>query len=298
MDKSEKVVLVIGATGQQGGATARHLIANGFKVRALTRYPQRSAAKALAEAGAEVVLADSEDRASLETAFEGAYGVFSMQTLRGIGRIGELRQGKNIADAAKAADIQHIVYTSIGGAERNADMPHLGGKWQIEQYIRQLALPATILRPVEFMENFYSSRLTIWNGTFPILGLRPERKRQLIAVDDIGAFAAISFENPQEYIGKAVEIAGDALTEAEIAETFSRVIDRPVQLVQVTEDPDFAGDEEFLKIVRWFNEEGFRADIPALRKLYPPLKTFETWLRQTGWENAEDQKAQWRARQL
>lgn len=276
-----------GATGQQGGATARHLLAKGFKVRALTRDPQKPAAKGLAEAGAEVVQADNEDRASLEAAFKGAYGLFSVQAFWEVGIAGEIRQGKNIADAAKAVGVQHIVYTSVGGAERNTGIPHFDSKWQIEQHIQQLGLPATILRPVEFMENFNWSRPAILNGTLPSLGLRLHRKRCLIAVDDIGAFATMAFENPQEYIGKAIEIGGDALTEQEIAEMFSKVIGRPVQLVQPPATPDQPENEELLKMVRWFDVEGYASDIPALRTIYPLLQTLETWLRNTGWENAE-----------
>jgi uncharacterized protein YbjT (DUF2867 family) len=287
MSNTDKLIAVTGATGQQGGATARHLLAKGFKVRALTRDPQKPAAKALVEAGAQVVQADNEDRASLEAAFKGAFGVFSVQSFWEIGTEGEIRQGKNIADAVKVAGVQHIVYSSVGGAERNTGVPHFESKWQIEQHIRQLGLPATILRPVEFMENLNWSRPAILNGSFPSLGLRPQRKRYMIAVDDIGGFATMAFANAQEHIGKATEIAGDALTEQEIARTLSKVIGRPVQLVQPSVTPDQPENDELLKMTRWFDKEGYQSDIPVLKAIYPPLQTLETWLRNTGWENAE-----------
>jgi len=285
MDKSGKVILVAGATGQQGGATARHLLANGWQVRALTRDPNKPAAQALAQAGAEVVTGDNEDRASLDAALQGVYGVFAVQPFWGIGVEGEARQGKLIAEAAKAANVQHFVYTSVGGAERNTGIPHFESKWQVEQHIRSLDLPATILRPVAFMDNYNWNRAAILNGTFFGLGLRPDKAQQIIAVDDIGTIAAVAFERPEEFVGKAIEIAGDELTEPQIAATFSRVIGRPVQVGQMQWDTP--PDPEVTKMGQWFNEKGYEADIAAVRKLYPGLKNLETWLRQNGWENAE-----------
>jgi uncharacterized protein YbjT (DUF2867 family) len=285
---NNRTILVTGATGQQGGATARHLLAKGWQVRALTRDPNKPAAQALAQAGAEIVRGDNEDRASLDAALQGAYGVFAVQTFWGIGPEGELRQGKLIADAAKAANVQHFVYTSVGGAERNTGIPHFESKWQIEQHIRSLALPSTILRPVAFMDNYSGwGRASILNGIFVSFGFQPGTPWQLIAVDDIGAFAALAFENPGEYIGKAIEIAGDELTEPQMVEIFSKVIGRPVQLAQMPVDPNQPSDPEMSKMIEWADKEGYRADIPALRELYPPLKTLESWLRQTGWENAQ-----------
>ena len=299
MDKSGKIILVTGATGQQGGATARHLLADGWRVRALTRDPNKPAAQALAQAGADVVRADNDDRASLAAAMQNVYGVFSVQNnwLPEVGLDGEVRQGKLIADAAKAAHVQHIVYTSLGGAERQTGIPHFESKWQIEQYIRSLDLPATVLRPVAFMENYNWGRPAILGGTLASIGLRPDKAHQLIAVDDIGVLAALAFDRPEEFIGRSIEIAGDALTEPQLVETFSRVIGRPVRLGPMSFGPNQQPDPEALQMFKWFDEEGYRADIQALRKLYPPLKTFETWLRLTGWENAQpmplDQMRQW-----
>jgi uncharacterized protein YbjT (DUF2867 family) len=288
MDKSGKIILVTGATGQQGGAVARHLLAQGWPVRALTRDPNKPAAWALAQAGAEVVQGDNEDRASLDAAMKNVYGVFSVQNFWGpdVGVEGEVRQGKHIADAAKAANVKHFVYTSVGGAERSSGIPHFESKWQIEQLIGSLGLPATILRPVAFMDNYNWNRSAILNGTFVSMGLHPETVWQIIAVDDIGAFAALAFAQPEAYMGRAIEIAGDALTEPQAAATLSKVIGRRVQVAPMPANPDQPPDPEMAKMVRWANEAGYQADIPALRKLYPPLKTLETWLRQSGWENA------------
>src|SRR5215510_2788026 len=258
MDKSGKIMVVTGATGQQGGATTRHLLANGWRVRALTRDPNKPAAQALAQAGADVVRADNDDRASLAAAMQNVYGVFSVQNnwLPDVGLDGEVRQGRLIADAAKAAHVQHIVYTSVGGAERQTGIPHFESKWQIEAYIRSLDLPVTVLRPVAFMENYNWSRPAILDGTLASIGLRPDKAHQVIAVDDIGALAALAFDRPDEFIGRSIEIAGDALTEPELAETLSRVIGRPVQLGPMSFGPNQQPDPEALQMFKWFDEEG------------------------------------------
>src|SRR5262245_31665050 len=131
---AEKTILVTGITGQQGGAVARHLLAKGWTVRGLSRDPDKPVVQPLREAGAEVVQGDFENRASLDSALKGVYGVFSVQNFwqPGVGAEGEIRQGKALADAAKAANIQHFLYTSVGGADRKSGIPHFESKWQIE----------------------------------------------------------------------------------------------------------------------------------------------------------------------
>ena len=118
---NDRIIAVTGATGQQGGAVARKLLAEGWKVRALTRDANKPAAQELASFGAEVAAGDMEDRAQLDAAFQGAYGVFSVQNfwLPNVGFEGEIRQGKNVADAAKAAGVQHLVYSCVGGTARD-----------------------------------------------------------------------------------------------------------------------------------------------------------------------------------
>lgn len=177
MYSHEETILVTGATGQQGGAVTRHLLAGGWRLRALIRDPEKPAARALAENRVELVQGDLNDRASLNRALKGVYGVFSMQNfwLPDVGAEGEVRQGKTIADAATAAGVQHFVYTSVGAAHRGMGQAHFASKWEIEQHIRALGLPATILRPVSFMENYNWSRPQILNGTFSSRGLRPIR---------------------------------------------------------------------------------------------------------------------------
>jgi uncharacterized protein YbjT (DUF2867 family) len=286
---NSKVIAVTGATGQQGGVVARKLLADGWKVRALTRNLDKRAAQELASLGAEVVPGDMENRAELESAFKGAYGVFSVQNfwLPNVGFEGEIRQGKNVAEAAKAAGVQHLVYSSVGAAQRGMGQMHFESKWIIEQHIHSLDIPYTIFRPAAFFENFNWERAAILNGTFNALGLRPEKERQLIAVEDIAVFAALAFANPDQYVGKTIELAGDELTEAQIADTFAKVIGRPVNLTRPTGGNGRRTDEEMEAMFNFFNGEAYDADIPALRKLHPGLLTLEQYLRKNGCENAE-----------
>lgn len=283
----EAPVLVTGATGRQGGAVARHLLQRGIPVRALSRNTSKPSAQALARAGAEVVGGDLDDRASLTNAMQGVSGVFSVQNWWETGASREIQQGKNVADAAKAARVPHFVYSSVGGAERGADITHWKTKWTVENHVRQLGLPATILRPAGFMENYYIPAVekALIGGTL-LDAVRPDKPYQLICADDIGAFAALAFARPDAFIGKAIEIAGDELTNPAIAATFSRVIGRPVKFRKL---PLFVSrimlGREFHQMFKWFNESGFQADIPLLRRDYPEMAwtSLEQWLTREGW---------------
>jgi uncharacterized protein YbjT (DUF2867 family) len=286
---NNKLIAVTGATGQQGGAVARKLLADGWKVRALTRDVNKPAAQELKALGAELVAGDMDNRAELDAAFKGAYGVFSVQNfwLPNVGFEGEIKQGKAVADAAKAAGVQHLVYSSVGAAHRGMGQKHFESKYLIEQHIQSLDIPHTILRPVAFMENYNWSRAYILNGTFAGNGLRPDKKHQIVAVEDIAAFAALAFAAPDQYLGKTLELAGDELTEPELAEMFGKVIGRPVQLVPPSGGWGNATAEEMEAAFNFFNGEAYTADIPALRKIHPGLLTFEQYLRKNGWENQQ-----------
>jgi uncharacterized protein YbjT (DUF2867 family) len=285
MEHDGKVVLVSGATGRQGGAVARHLLADGWGVRALTRDPTTVAAQALAAAGAQVVQGDLDRPDTLPSVLEGVYGVYSVQNFwqPAVGFDGEVRMGKHLADAARVAGVEHFVYSSVGGADRDTAIPHFESKWLIEGHLRSIGAPLTVLRPAWFMENLQWTRDRILDGVLHGMGLPAGKSLQLIAVDDIGAFAALAFRSPELFIGAEFEIAGDELTEEQMAQTLAKVIGRPVTVAPPPERAE--GDEERARMWAWLAESGYQADIPALRGLLP-LQTLETWLRRTGWEGA------------
>ncbi len=287
MPDPDRVVLVTGATGRQGGAVIRHMLLKGWKLRALTRKTNNHAAQELARSGVELVQGDLEDPASLPRAVQGAYGVCSVQDFWAVGAKREVQQGKNIADAAKKANVQHFVYSSVGGAERNTGIPHWESKWEVEKHIRGLGLPATMIRPAAFMETYYIDQVEIGilKGKLadPVRGDKPY---QTIATDDIGAFVALAFERPNEFIGKELEIAGSELTNVEAAKVFSAVLGKPVKFQKLPLPlVRLILGREFYVMFRWFNEAGCKADIAGLRRQYPEihLHTLEQWLHKEGW---------------
>ena len=287
MSEADRTVLVTGATGRQGGAVIRHMLPKGWKLRALTRNPDGHEAQALASQGIEVMRGDLEDPDSIARAAIGAYGIYSVQDFWAVGAKREVQQGKNVANAAKKAEIKHFVYSSVGGAERKTQIPHWESKWEVENYIRQLGLPATVIRPVSFMETYYIDQVEIGilKGKLadPIRGNKPY---QTIATDDIGAFVALAFERPSEFIGKALEIAGSELTNVEAAKVFSQVLGKPVKFQRIPLPVvRLLLGKEFHAMFQWFNEAGYQADIPGLRRAYPEihLHTLEEWLRMEGW---------------
>ena len=285
MSQKNEVILVTGATGQQGGAVTRHLRTGGWKVRALVRDPSSPKAAALSKGGVELVKGDLYDRGSVDAALKGAAGVFSVQNywLKDVGFDGEVRQGKLLADAAKAARVKHFVYSSVGASYRGMGQKHFESKWIIEQHLEGLGIPRTVLRPAAFMENLAWQKPAISNGSYTGMGLPPGKALQMVAVDDIGAFAALAFSRPRDFLGKTIELSGDELTETQVAATLARVIGRDVKLAapQAREEPA----PEMKAMGEFFSSQGYDADIPALRKTYRALHTLEQWLRETGWTN-------------
>lgn len=286
-DSKDRPVLVTGATGRQGGAAAGHLLAAGFGVRALTRNPEGPKARALADGGAEVVRGDLDAPDSLRRALEGAHGVFSVQDPFEHGTEGEVRQGIALVDAAVAAGVEHFVYSSVGSAHRNTGIPHFDSKFEVEEHLRRSGPAHTVLRPAYFMENWGAfGREWILSGTLS-QPLGTDTTLQQVATDDIGAFAALAFSDPERWIGRSVELAGDEMTMAETAGVFSRVIGREVRYERMLDEQmRRAWGEEGVKMYRWFEEVGLEADVEALRQEYPSLTTLERYLRSNGWENA------------
>jgi uncharacterized protein YbjT (DUF2867 family) len=276
MSHHERVIVVTGATGKQGGAVACHLLQDDWRVRAVTRNPDGAAAQALAAQGVEVVSGDMMNRADMDRALRGAYGVFSVQNTWEAGVDGEIAQGKNVADAAKAAGVQHLVYTSVGGAERNSGLPHFESKYALEQYIAGLGIPTTVIRPVFFMENLATGFMGPREGVLYV-AMPPEAPLQMVAVDDIGALVAKAFAQPDQFIGQAIELAGDAVTFPEVARIITDVTGQPVQFAQQPIEQVRGFSAETADMLNWFVIEGYRADIPALRRLLPELKDFRTW---------------------
>jgi uncharacterized protein YbjT (DUF2867 family) len=274
-------ILVIGATGQQGGATAQALLRHGHTVRALVRDPAR------APADTRPVVGDLDDPASIQEAMAGADGVFLVLSpltgphVTAEGVAAEERRGTMVVDLAERTGIAHLVYSSVAGADQGTGIPHLESKGRIEAHIRRLGVPATVLRPAFFMENFAThAPPAVVDGELVVrLALRPDTRMQLVAVRDIGEFAAIAFD---ESLTRTFVVAGDALSGPEIASRLGAARGLPGRFEQLPLEQVRAFDPEVARMFEWFDSgKGELADLAALRALHPDLSTLDGWLAAT-----------------
>jgi uncharacterized protein YbjT (DUF2867 family) len=262
----ERTVLITGATGKQGGATARSLKGKGFTLRAMTRHPESDAAKAIArDTGAELVQADLDDAKSLRAALQGVWGVFGVQNTWEAGVEKEEEQGKRLATLAREAGVQHYVYTSVGSAHRKTGIPHFENKWRVEETVRALGFPSyVIVRPVFFMENLTSPWFL--NGDSIYAAMPPGLKLQMIAVEDIGKYTAHAFTNADRLNRREIDIASDEATMPEVAAALSRGMGRNISFVQIPISDVRKNSDDFAAMLEWFERVGYDADIPAIEK--------------------------------
>jgi uncharacterized protein YbjT (DUF2867 family) len=282
----KKTVLVTGATGQSGGATARELLKRGFPVHAMTRKPDSPGAKAVEKLGAKIVQGDLDDAASLEKALAGVWGVYGVQNTWEAGVEKEEVQGKRLAELAKKAGVQHFVAASVASAHRSTGIPHFDNKWRIEETVRALNFPShAVIRPVFYMENFFLPSFLpgILSGQLAV-ALEPETKLQMIAVADIGKYAAWAFDDAAKLNGRALDIAGDELTMPETAAILSKYVGRKVEYVQAPIEEVRKFSEDYAIMLEWFDETGYDVDIAknAQESGIAPTK-FDAWAAAQKW---------------
>ena len=276
-------VVVTGSTGKQGGAVARGLLERGHKVRAVTRDPNSSQAKSLARVGATLVAASLEDTAAVTKALEGATSLFAMTTPSG-GTDAETRQGIAAADAAKAAGV-HLVFTSVGNANRRTGIPHVDSKYEVEKHIAKVGVRTTILAPVSFMENLYFVKEQLAKGIYAA-ALPPTRALAQVAVADIGAVAVRVLEDPDRFTDKRLDLASDELSGNDALAILSRVTGRPFSYYQVPLDViRQRPGEDAVRMYEWFDRVGFAVDRAALRREFPDVAfhDFESWAKTQDW---------------
>jgi len=262
---NERIILITGATGKQGGAVARALAGKGFKIRALTRKPESEAALSLAKTGAEIVKGDLDDDASLKKALQGVWGVFSVQNTWEAGVEKEEEQGKRLAKLAREAGVEHFVYSSVGSAHRGTGIPHFENKWRVEETVRELHFPShVILRPVFFMENLTSPWFS--NGEKLSAALDPATKLQMIAVKDIGEYGARAFLDAKKLSGREIDLAGDAVTLPKAAEVLGKGLGRKVEFVRIPIEEVRKNSADFAIMLEWFDRVGYSADIDGLQR--------------------------------
>ncbi len=285
-------VFVAGATDQQGGAVADYLLSGEygeFNVHVLTRSPDSERARALADRGATVVEGNLLHKDSLAPVVEVVDAVYCVTTpAEGVAT--EIEQGTNMAEVAVDAGIEHFVFSSARGAERDTGVPHFDSKYEVEQRIHDLGLPATIIRPVAFMQGYERQREAILNGTFA-LPLAEGVSLQMVDVGDIGALAATVLANPEKYVGETIELAGDEHTLESAAEVFTAVTGTDVKAQHIP--IEVAGeemDEGAALMFEWLNDYGFESDVEALEHDIDIDPTrLDTYLREHGWDQGMKQ---------
>ena len=275
------LIAVTGATGRQGGAVVRHLLADGWQVRALTRDPGSAPARQLAQLGAEVVACDMMQPPTLERAFQDAHGVYSVQNPMISGFDDEVSQGMNVVDAAREAGVRHVVYGAAGTGEPGTGVGSWESKILVAEHARERDVPITVLRPMAFMElmthkGFYPP-VAAWHLMPRLVG--PDRPISWLSVDDLGAIATRAFADPQAFIGADLALASDQRTLSECREIWRRVVGRgprsfpmPVWMFE-----RFVGDD-LTTMWRWLAEHDVEVDPADTRALLPAATTVEEWL--------------------
>lgn len=286
MMNNSSLILVFGATGQQGGSVARALINKGWPVRVMVRNPSSPASLALRDAGAELVAGNFDDIEVMRGAMTGAYGVFSVQPSSPGGTVtdaDEVRYGKTIASLASECGVQHLVYSSGGAvSDRPTGVAHFDTKAEIERHIHTLPIVSTIVRPATFMELLVMPGFGLDEGQFHFF-MQPDGAMQVLAVEDIGKIVAAIYAQPERFKGKTFEIASDVVTGLQLQELFSAAAGRLITYSRFSDDVLTANP--FLKKLTALADDGRlvgHASLEEMRQLNPQLQSFESWLAGNG----------------
>ncbi len=305
----KKIIAVVGATGMQGGGLVRAIVndkGGEFAARALTRKTDSDKAKAMTKLGAEVVAADLDDVESLKRAFAGAYGAFCLTNFwEHFSPERELAQAKNMAQAAKAAHVKHVIWSTLEDTRKwvplsdnrmptlmdKYKVPHFDAKGEADRLFTESEVPTTLL-----LTSFYWDNLIMFgmgpkkgpDGKLAFTLPMGDKKLPGIAAEDIGKCALGVFKNGREYMGKTVGIAGEHLTGAQMAAGLTKILGQEVRYNAVTPEAyrsfGFPGAEDLgnmFQFKRDFQEAFCGPRNPAVAKaLNPSLQTFEQWLSQ------------------
>jgi uncharacterized protein YbjT (DUF2867 family) len=307
MPEQQKIIAVVGATGAQGSGLVRAILADregGFKVRALTRDPSSDKGKALAAMGAEVVAADLDDGQSLERAFAGAYGAFCLTNYwEHFSPEKELAQATNMAKAAKAAGLKHVVWSTLEDTRRwvplsdnrmptlmgHYKVPHFDAKGEADEVFRREGVPTTFLLTSFYWDNFIyfgAGPQRTPDGKLALVFPLGDKKLPAIAAEDIGKAAYAVFKRGKEFINRTVGVAGEHLTGAQLAAGMSRALGQEIGYVDVPPEVyrsfGFPGADDLgnmFQFKRDFNDYFCGArDMAFARSLVPDLQSYEQWL--------------------
>jgi len=304
---SKKLIAVTGATGQQGGSVVRFLLKSGnYQVRALTRNPEK--AKDLASKGVEVVKADFDDVASLTAALKGCYGVFSVQNFwelfGGVAKADpikardlEVKQGSDLADAAKAVGVKHFVFSTL---DEGSNVPHFQSKAAIRQHITKIGLPHTFVLTSFYYENFGGFGMASWKDDTVVfsLGYPADATLPGFSVGDTGGWTLAAFDHPDKWLGKTMPAISQHISMKEIVASFTKVtgvkaVYEPQDMEASRKGGPFA--EELYLNMKWFFDHQKAADtqrnVKVSHETFPGFLDWEGYLKASGWKGPEKKTA-------
>ncbi|KAK6909650.1 hypothetical protein I203_103671 [Kwoniella mangroviensis CBS 8507] len=282
-------ILVVGATGKQGGQAVSTLLeekASNLSIKFLTRNPTSEKAKQLTAKGLEAVEGSLDDKNTLKSALVGVQRAF-LVTDAGAGEEKETQQGINFIEAAKVAEVEHLVFTSVGSADDAKNVPHFRSKAKVEKALKASGLSYTILRPVAFMDNFPP---TAGFARFMVVGMFYAslrwKKCQLIATEDIGVFAGKALLNPEsdKFKNKVIELSGGNYDLEDVRQAIFKTQGYQPWLASYTPTPIRAIlPYDFRQMMYYLEDTGYsNIDTVALRSIHPGLMSLEDWFRKNG----------------
>ncbi len=280
--ENKKVILVTGGTGRQGGAIARNLIQDkDWKVKVLTRNPNSEKSKTLERLGIELLKGDLNDQSTFKDYLKGVYGIFSVQNFND-GITKEIKQGKLLADLAKLYEIKHLVYSSVSGADKKTGIPHFESKNKIEEHIKNLEIPYSIIRPTSFYENLQNPevRKRILKGKL-VMPLKKDLRQEFISIQDIGIVGHQMFNNPSKYLGKTITLASDSMTMSELTDLLSRSMNKSIKYEKLPRIiTRLVMGKNLYKMFRWMdkNEPVFVEDISQIKKEFKGMTNMKAWI--------------------
>lgn len=278
---NNKTIFVTGGTGNQGGAVARNLTEQGFTVKVLTRNPNSIQSGNLKKMNIEVVKGDLNNADTYREYLKNVYGIFSVQTFEN-GVEKEINQGITLATVAKEFGVKHFLYSSVFGADLNTGVAHMESKFKIENHIKQIGLPFTIIRPTSLFENFLIPQVKkgILKGKL-VQAINRNTVLQYITAEDIGKAAAKIFQESEMYLGKTIPLATEQLSTQEVADKFSEVLNKKIEYkkLPVLITRLFLG-KNLYKMFKWMTEiSSFQNEVVDLtKKEFTNPVSLKTWI--------------------
>ena len=280
---SAKKIAIFGATGTAGTGVMHEMLAAGWDVHAVTRDPTAPNSVSAAQAGARLVQADLDDRASIRAAIEDVPVVYlSGPSLLSRWDIGQAVQGINVADACAEVASQHLIYQSatVGAARGVLGM---GSKRAIEERIAELATPFTVLRPGLFMENlltFFTPEVSA-DGVTVAMPLNPQQAQDLVSVRDIGRAAVTIASDPAQHAGQVYELVAQLMSLEDMAAAIGEVTGIPTRAMSIPLDVIAAEWPQGLSMFQWIMGRTVSDTSSILARLVSEPTDFRSWVRTT-----------------